>query len=353
METATVANSKKPAESRHRMTTPQVSSKDRVAFIAVALLLLTLAATFSPAQDAFESNISPDFPFESRYIDVLGSKLHYIDEGAGDPIVFLHGNPTSSYLWRNVIPHLSGQGRTIALDLIGMGKSDKPNIDYTYADHVKYVEAFIEKLNLKNITFVVHDWGSALGLDYSSRHEDNVVGVAFMEALVPPAMPQNIVPPNGTIFHNLRHPEIGEKMIYEDNFFVERVLPTGVRRDLTEAEMANYRAPFLEPASRKPTLIWPRELPFADGPQHTIDVVTAYGTWMAKSDMPFLLLYVSPGVLISIADAEEMVKRYKTLESHYLGLGSHFVQEDHPHKIGRAIADWRRRVIVDASDSRD
>lgn len=312
-------------------------------------LVAAITAAESRAQQPAappEASISAEFPFESRYVGVLGSRLHYVDEGEGDPIVFVHGNPTSSYLWRNIIPYLIPQGRAIALDLIGMGKSDKPDIDYIYDDHLKYVEGFIEALDLRNITFVVHDWGSALGLDYSSRHEDNVLGVAFMEAMVPPAMPRIFMPPENSMFHRLRDPELGPKMIYEENFFVERVLPGAVVRELGEEEMAYYRAPYATPESRKPTLVWPNEVPFADGPQRNADVMNRYGAWMRQSDMPFLLLYVSPGAIISPEMAAIIVAQHRNIESHYLGLGRHFIQEDHPHKIGRAVADWRRRLLL-------
>jgi haloalkane dehalogenase len=292
-----------------------------------------------------EATISAEFPYESRYIEILGSKLHYIEKGEGDPILFLHGNPTSSYLWRNVIPYLVPQGRAIAVDLIGMGKSDKPDIDYTYDDHLRYVEGFIDALDLKNITLVIHDWGSAIGLDYASRNEDNVIGVAFMEAMVPPAMPRSVMPPEGSMFHTLRDPEIGPKMVYEQNFFVEKILPGLVVRKLTEEEMAYYRAPYATPESRKPTLVWPNEVPFADGPKRNADVMNRYGAWMKKTDIPFLMLYVSPGAIISPEMAATIVEQHRNIESHYLGIGQHFIQEDHPHKIGRAVADWRRRVL--------
>jgi haloalkane dehalogenase len=311
---------------------------------AFVLMAATAALAQQPAEPP-EASISADFAYDSRFVEVLGSKLHYVEEGDGDPVVFLHGNPTSSYLWRNVIPYLVPQGRAVALDLIGMGKSDKPDIEYIYDDHMRFVEGFMEALDLKNITFVVHDWGSALGLDYASRHEENVIGVAFMEAMVPPAMPRAFMPPENSMFHMLRNPEIGPNMIYEQNFFVEKVLPGAIVRQLAEEEMAYYRAPYLTPESRKPTLVWPNEVPFADGPQRNADVMNRYGAWMSETDTPFLLLYVSPGAIISPQMAEVMVERYRNIESHYLGIGRHFIQEDHPHKIGRAVADWRRRVM--------
>jgi haloalkane dehalogenase len=316
--------------------------------LSAVILLLSPPASFSQQPPPPpEATISAEFPFESRYVEVLGSKLHYVEEGEGDPILFLHGNPTSSYLWRNVIPYLSPQGRAIAVDLIGMGKSDKPDIDYTYDDHLRYVEGFIAALDLDNITFVIHDWGSAIGLDYSSRNEDKVIGVAFMEAMVPPAMPRSTIPLEGSMFHTLRDPEVGPKMIYEENFFVETVLPMAIVRQLGEEEMAYYRAPYATPESRKPTLVWPNEVPFADGPKRNADVMNRYGAWMKETEMPFLMLYVSPGAIISPDMAATIVEQYGNIESHYLGIGRHFVQEDHPHKIGRAVADWRRRVLAD------
>ncbi len=312
---------------------------------SLVLVMVPVAQAQQPAQPP-EATISAEFPYESRYVEVLGSNMHYVEEGLGDPILFLHGNPTSSYLWRNVMPYLIPQGRVIAVDLIGMGQSDKPDIEYLYDDHIRYVEGFIEALDLKNITFVVHDWGSALGLDITSRHEDNVIGVAFMEAIVPPAFPTSIMPPEGSMFHRMRDPNIGPELIYEQNFFVEVVLPGGVVRTLTEEEMAYYRAPYVAPESRKPTLVWPNEIPFADGPQRNVDLINRYGAWMSETDMPFLLLYVSPGAIISPETAAAIVEQTRNIESHYLGIGRHFIQEDHPHKIGRAVADWRRRVLA-------
>ncbi len=312
---------------------------------SLVLVMVPVAQAQQPAQPP-EATISAEFPYESRYVEVLGSNMHYVEEGLGDPILFLHGNPTSSYLWRNVMPYLIPQGRVIAVDLIGMGQSDKPDIEYLYDDHIRYVEGFIEALDLENITLVIHDWGSALGMDIASRHEDNVLGVAFMEAIVPPAMPRLFMPPEGSMFHRMRDPNIGPELIYEQNFFVEVVLPGGVVRTLTEEEMAYYRAPYVLPESRKPTLVWPNEIPFPDGPQRNVDLINRYGAWMSETDMPFLLLYVSPGAIISPETAAAIVEQTRNIESHYLGIGRHFIQEDHPHKIGRAVADWRRRVLA-------
>ncbi|MCZ6819755.1 MAG: haloalkane dehalogenase [Calditrichaeota bacterium] len=274
--------------------------------------------------------------------------MHYVDKGEGDPILFIHGNPTSSYLWRNVIPHLETQGRVIAIDLIGMGKSDKPDIDYTFADHIQYVEGFIDTLKLKNITLVLHDWGSALGLDYASRHENNVNGIAFMEAIVPPGMPvasYEVMGPPGEFFRTMRDPVKGAELIIKQNMFIEEVLPSSVMRKLNEVEMDAYRAPFIDAKSRKPILVWPNEIPIGGVPANTVRVVSAYGKWMVNTDLPMLHLYASPGALNPPQVAEWLVQNVNNIESSYIGPGIHYVQEDHPHVIGKAIADWRRRLM--------
>lgn len=301
------------------------------------------------AAPALNLEISPDFPYVSRYVEVLGSRMHYVEEGEGDPILFIHGNPTSSYLWRNIIPHVSGQGRAIAVDLIGMGKSDKPDLDYTFQDHQRYVDGFIAALALENITLVVHDWGSALGLDYASRHADNVLGIAMMEAIIPPAFPRAEPAAEGSFFAVLRDPETGPELVLEENYFVEVILPGGVYRGLTEAELEHYRAPFPDAESRKPILVWPLEIPLGDGPQRNIDMVNRIGGWLLETDTPVLLFYAHPGALIPPRSAEWLAGRLRNIETRYLGPGNHYVQEDHPHKIGLGLADWRRRLVKGAA----
>ncbi len=287
--------------------------------------------------------ISAEMPYESRYIEVLGSKIHYVEAGQGDPILFLHGNPTSSYLWRNVMPHLEAQGRVIAMDLIGMGQSDKPDIGYRFFDHYSYVEGFIEAMGLENITLVIHDWGSALGFHYAGQHEDNIKGVAFMEAIIPSGFLER-VPPEGSLFYQLRHPEIGPRLVLEENFFVESVLPGAVMRKLTEEEMNHYRAPYPTPESRKPTLVWPNEIPFADGPEDNAEMVRGIGQWLESTEKPLLYLRVKPGAINREGTAEQLTAMAKNIETHYVGEGIHFIQEDHPHELGRAISDWYRRL---------
>lgn len=285
--------------------------------------------------------ISAAFPFESHYVGVLGSQMHYVDEGEGDPILFLHGNPTSSYLWRNIIPHVTSQGRAIAVDLIGMGKSDKPDIEYRFVDHVKYVEGFIEALGLKNISLVIHDWGSALGFHYASRHKDNVKGLAFMESIMMPVPTWDAFPEQArSIFEGFRTPDVGEDMIFNKNFFVERVLPGSILRKLTDEEMDYYRQPFLEPSSRRPTWRWPNEIPIAGEPADVKEIVSAYSQWLQKSDIPKLMFYAHPGALMQAPVVEWVRQNLSNLTSVDIGPGSHFVQEDSPHKIGSELAAW-------------
>ena len=284
--------------------------------------------------------ISPDYPFQSNFVTVNGSQMHYIDEGEGDPILFLHGNPTSSYLWRNVIPHLSGLGRTIAPDLMGFGKSDKPDSDYRFYDHAEYLDAFIEALDLKNITLVIHDWGSALGFYYASRHADNVKAIAFMEALIMPTPSWEAMGEGGAIFQAFRTENVGWDMLVNQNMFIEQILPSGIIRDLTDEEMAHYRAPFKETASRKPIWQFPSDIPIANEPADMFATVSGYNQWLVSSDVPKLLLYVTPGVLVVEPVLAWCQGNLKNLETVHVGEGMHFIQEDHPHEIGEALATW-------------
>lgn len=286
-------------------------------------------------------DISADFPYESNYIEVHGSKMHYVDEGSGDPILFLHGNPTSSYLWRNIISHLTPLGRCIALDLIGMGKSDKPDIEYRFFDHVKYVEGFVEELGLSSITLVIHDWGSGLGFHYARRHESNVKGIAFMEAMLMPIPSWDAMPEDGRqLFQAFRTPEIGWDMIVNQNVFVEQVVPNAIVRKLTEEEMNHYREPFKEPASRKPVWRWPNEIPIAGEPPDVVEVVEAYDQWLQRTELPKLLFYSKMGVVLPAPMVEWCRQNLENLKAVDIGPGIHYLQEDNPHLIGSELAAW-------------
>jgi haloalkane dehalogenase len=292
------------------------------------------------------TSISADFPFTLRHVEVHGSRMAYVDEGSGDPIVFLHGNPTSSYLWRNVIPHLSGLGRCIAPDLIGMGRSDKPELDYRFVDHARYVDGFLSALDLQRITFVIHDWGSALGLDWAMRHPDRVRGIAMMEAILRPIPSWEQFPAEGReLFQQLRTPGVGEAMVLDHNVFVEQLLPGGVLRGLTAAEMAHYREPYAERAARKPTLAWPRQIPIAGEPADVVEIVTRYGEALCRSQLPKILFTAEPGAMVRPPLVAWCRENLPNLEVVALGKGSHFLQEDHPHALGEKLADWLRRRV--------
>lgn len=290
-------------------------------------------------------NISPDFPFKSNYIEVKGSKLHYVDEGSGDPILFLHGNPTSSYLWRNIIPYMIPKARCVAPDLIGFGKSDKPDIEYRFFDHVKYVEGFIEKMDLKNVTLVMHDWGSALGFHYAMRHENNIKGIAFMEAILMPIPSWEMFPEDAReIFQGFRTTEVGWDMIVNKNMFIENVMPIAVVRKLTEEEMNHYREPFKDPASRKPIWRWPNEIPIEGEPADVVEVVETYNKRLQQSELPKLLFYANPGALLQQPLVEWCQQNLKNLKTVDIGPGSHYLQEDNPDLIGSELADWYKNL---------
>ncbi len=285
--------------------------------------------------------ISTDFPFTSQYVEVAGSRIHYVEEGSGDPILFLHGNPTSSYLWRNIIPHVSSLGRAVAPDLIGMGKSDKPDLDYSFFDHAKYIDGFIEELGLKNITFVIHDWGSALGFYYAMRHPENVKGLAFMEAVLAPVPSWDVFPAQvRELFQGFRTPEVGWDMIVNQNMFVEQVLPGLVARGLTEAEMDHYREPYKEPSSRKPLWCWPNEIPIAGEPKDVVETVAAYNQWLQETDLPKLFFYGTPGAIAPSALGAWGKLSLKNLKTVDIGPGIHYLQEDNPDLIGSELANW-------------
>ena len=286
-------------------------------------------------------------PFAKQHVSVLGSSMAYVEVGQGDPIVFLHGNPTSSYLWRNIIPHVQGLGRCIAPDLIGMGDSDKLSPSgpesYRFVDHRQYLDALLDVLNVRqNVTFVVHDWGSALGFDWGNRHRDVVKGFAYMESVVRPLTWAEWPDTARRVFQGLRS-SVGESMVLDDNVFVERVLPGSILRPLTAEEMTEYRRPYLEPGeSRRPTLTWPRQIPLEGTPQDVVDIVTNYGHWLAQSSVPKLFINADPGAILT--GAQRDFCRTWPNQTEVTVRGVHFVQEDAPDDIGAAIAEWLRHI---------
>ena len=281
--------------------------------------------------------------YERRRVPVADSHIAYVEVGVGRPLVFLHGNPTSSYLWRNVIPHLEGSGRCLAPDLMGMGRSGKvPAGTYRFADHARYLDAWFDKLNLDHVTFVVHDWGSALGFHWAHRHPDRVRAIAYMEALVRPVMWEEWPAAARQIFQAMRSPA-GEEMVLQKNVFVERILPASVLRGLTPEEMEHYREPFRHAGeSRRPTLTWPREIPVDGEPADVVAIVDAYSKWLASSAVPKLFINGEPGSIL-VGAQREFCRRWPN-QREITVRGSHFLQEDSPAEIGRAIADFVRRL---------
>ncbi len=300
----------------------------------------TAAATALPA---------PSFaaPFEKNYADVLGHKMAYIDEGEGRPIVFLHGNPASSYLWRNIIPHVTGGHRAIAPDLMGMGDSDKPAMTETYHESAHYLHTFLDSLDLKDAVLVIHDWGSALGWHYARTRPERVSAVAFMEAMAPPFMPMedmSVLPPELVEFMTgIRTPGVGEQMIMEQNLFLNAFM----RHDgggISDEVMAEYNRPYPTAASRQILLDWPREIPMEGSPADVHAVVQANSDFVAESTFPKLMFHVSPGAVIPDFAAEWIKENLTNLEAIYLGKGGHFIQEQYPDEIGKSLADWLTRV---------
>jgi haloalkane dehalogenase len=283
-------------------------------------------------------------PLEKKNIEILGHQMAYHERGAGDPIVLLHGNPTSSYLWRDVVPHLEGSGRCIVPDLIGMGDSQKlaaPGPDsYRFVEHRRYLDALLEALGVReNVTWVIHDWGSALGFDWANRHRDAVRGIAYMEAIVAPVeswadWPKPVQP----IFQGFRS-DAGEEMILEKNMFIEGVLPSSIMRKLSDEEMNEYRRPFVNAGEdRRPTLTWPREIPIEGEPADVVKIVSDYGEWLSTSDVPKLFFDAKPGAILR-GKARDFCRSWPN-QTEVEIKGIHFVQEDSHDEIGQGVARW-------------
>ena len=293
--------------------------------------------------------ISAAFPFQKQKRRVLGREMAYVDVGYGDPIVLLHGNPTSSYLWRNVLPHLQSLGRCIAPDLIGMGDSEKLHDSgpgsYRFVEHRSYLDALLEALDVHDrVTLVVHDWGSALGFDWANRHREAVKAIAYMEAIVQPQGWDHWDILNMRPALKALRSEAGEGMVLQDNFFIEKILPGAIVRVLSAEEMAEYRRPFAKPGEgRRPTLTWPREIPIDGDPVDVTAIAAAYANWLATSDVPKLFVKAQPGLLIAGGANLDFARRLPA-QTEVTVPGLHFVQEDSPHEIGQAIAGWMRML---------
>jgi haloalkane dehalogenase len=284
------------------------------------------------------SEVSAVDPYPRRRLRALDAEMAYVDTGAGAPVVFLHGNPTSSYLWRNVIPHVKRAGRCLAPDLVGMGDSGKAaSGSYRFADHARYLDAWFDALALDaDVTLVMHDWGSALGFHWAHRHPNRVRGLVYMEAIVRPVTWAEWPEAARKIFQAMRSPA-GEEMVLEKNVFVERILPASVLRGLGEAEMSVYRQPYREPGeSRRPTLTWPREIPVGGEPADVVAIVDGYGRWLAGSDLPKLFVNADPGTILT-GPQREFCRRWPN-QREITVRGSHFIQEDSPAEIGGAVA---------------
>jgi haloalkane dehalogenase len=288
--------------------------------------------------------ISPADPYPRRRIRVLDTELACVDTGRGDPIVFLHGNPTSSYLWRNVISHVAARGRCLAPDLVGMGESGKaPGGSYRFVDHARYLDAWFDALRLdRRVILVAHDWGSALGFHWARRHPERVRGIAYMEALVRPMTWQEWPEPARRIFQAMRSPA-GEEMVLVKNVFVERLLPASVMRGLGPEELTRYRAPYREPGeSRRPTLTWPRQIPLDGEPAEVVGIAQAYADWLTTSPVPKLFVNGDPGFLLTGA-LRDFCRTFPH-QQEVTVRGTHFIQEDAPDEIGRALADFVARL---------
>ncbi len=293
--------------------------------------------------------ISAALPYQKQRRRVLGREMAYVQVGQGDPVVLLHGNPTSSYLWRNVLPHLEPLGRCIAPDLIGMGDSDKlPDSgpgSYRFVEQRRYLDALLEALDVRErVTLVVHDWGSALGFDWANRHREAVKGIAYMEAIVGPQGWDHWDHMNMRPLLQALRSEAGEKMVLQDNFFIEKILPGAILRTLAAEEMAEYRRPFAEPGEgRRPTLTFPREIPIEGEPADVAAIVAAYADWLATSDVPKLFLKAEPGALLAGGANLDAARAWPS-QTEVTVAGVHFIQEDSPDEIGQAIADWMREL---------
>ena len=294
---------------------------------------------FVPSVKA-EANISAAYPFQDRYAAVNGSKMHYVELGAGTPVVFVHGNPTSSYLWRNVLPIVAGHHRAIAVDLIGMGRSDKPDIPYRLDDFIRYFDGFMDAMNLGEVTLVVHDWGGAIGIDWAMRHPSQVKGIAMMETIIAPMHWDQVDMFTRYLFRQFRDPVEGEQLNVKENYFVEKLLPAMTGRGLSEEEMMAYRAPFLREADRRLVALFPQEIPFDGDPPDVHERIARNYALLQRASMPLLLLHAEPGAIVQGKYLEALRTGLPRMTVRDIGPGIHFIQESQPTAIANALVEW-------------
>ncbi|WP_310620486.1 haloalkane dehalogenase [Flexibacterium corallicola] len=307
------------------------------AITAVALLALPVSVSAGSNE-----------PMDKTYRSIEGHKMAYVDQGSGRPVVFLHGNPTSSYLWRNIIPYVTDNYRAIAPDMIGMGDSGKPNIDYDYEDQRAHLFGLLDSLDLQDAVLVIHDWGSTLGMEYARTRPERVSGIVFMESMLPPFFPvasMDDFGPHKEFMQAVRSKEMAEELVLNQNVFIEQALAKqAVFTPLSEEVLNEYRRPFPTPESRKPILQWPREIPVAGEPANVYEVIKANGDYVLESDIPKLLLYATPGAINPKPIVDFLEGNMKNLETVGVGPGVHYIQEDQPDAIGQSIAKWLKAL---------
>ena len=307
----------------------------------------------SAAMTAWASMVRPDRSIAAnghgkKKQTIMGHDIAYLEQGTGRPVVFLHGNPVSSYLWRNIIPHVASDHRVIAPDLIGMGDSDKPAMKNTYAETAAHMHAFLDEMELRDAVLVIHDWGSALGWHYARTRPERIAGICFMEAMAPPFHPissYESLGPFEDFLRNINTPGVGEKLIMEQNYFIDEFLKNGSPNGPLSAEiMAEYNRYYPTAQSRKILLDWPRQIPVAGSPQDVYAVVKANSEWLPGTTFPKLMFHVDPGAIIPMQLAEMLKTSLQNLDAVYLGKGGHFLQEDYPDEIGQGLAAWLHKI---------
>lgn len=313
-------------------------------------LLLTLCALITFAGSALAAQIYDAFPYRYKYIPVEGSRMAYIEEGQGTPVLFLHGNPTNSYIWRNIIPAVSPHARAIALDLIGMGESDAPDIPYKFKDHIKYVDGFIKEMGLKDVIIVGQDWGSAIGLHYAMQNPDNVKGIVMMEAILKPFQSlRDFRPKFAANLSDMRDPIKGQQLLIKENFFIAQVLPGQTLRQLNPTEFDAYGKYFEDEQSRIPVWRFVNELPIAEHPKESHDLIADYSVKLSESDHPKLFFFARPGGLGNASQVEWAKDNLKNTTFVDIGPGIHHLQEENPHAIAAGLSVWIQNLVRDSA----